>query len=891
VPRLELLERLGKHPDRPLVMVSAPAGYGKSTVVSYWLEGCGKQNAWLSLDKNDDDLHQFLAYLLAAIQTMFPHAVKETMALINVRNLPPEALLSTTLVNEIEKIDQKFIVVLDDIHTIKNKAVNAFIGLLIHHPPPSMQLVLVGRRDPVLPISSLRARGILTELRMRDLRFTEDEIVRYLQAATKYEIKKEITEVLAKKTEGWVTGLRLAVLAMHGQKNPGQKLLELKGTTRYVVDYLVSEVLDQQPAGLGRFLMAISILDRFCAPLCDALCEGDHLLAEAGMDGREVIGWLQKNNLFVIPLDTENKWFRYHHLFQQLLQRQFHGDLISEKTAELHGRAGDWFESQGFLEEALTHAIRGGHDEKAADLVEKYRGNLLNDDKWYVLEKGFRMIPKAVRETRPALLLADAWSAYERFQFERLARVVEKITSLVNPESTDPSLLGELSLLQGELHYWSGEGALSLKCFEAARIHLPEQQGLVRGLLELQYHLALCMEGDTEKAINGLDTCISETGERGGIYLSRLVAGLYFVYYLSGDLLRGRVEAKRLHRVAAHSNIIYTDTWSAYMRACTHFQANELAPALEYFTWVVQQRYIMHARAAVDSIAGLALTQQLLKQHDAASLSLTLLETFAMDLGDAQYMGIAHSCRARVALLRKDVTAALEWARTADENTAPAGLFMWLEVPAITQARVLIADGALKNIKKAIVLLDEVQQCSENCHFVNQVIECTLLQSVALDKMGHSDKALTALNKAVALSESTGWVRPFVEAGPSITGFLMQLQRQEVAEEFIQRLLTARKNHQSDVSSKFTTQPIVPSPQISKSAPPSQPLVEPLTHRELDVLELFSQRLQNKEIAEHLSISSVTVKSHLRSIYQKLQVFKRREAVLKATKLGILPLK
>ncbi len=887
--RPDLLERLDFGRNQPLILVSAPAGYGKSTLISSWLEGCGRPNGWLSLDENDDDLYQFLTYFLAAYKTMFCDGFADTSALLQARELPPTTVLATTLVNEIERIDQEFIIVLDDIHRIKKKAIYDFLDLMLRHPPTSMQLVLVGRRDPVLPISSMRARGVLTEVRMRDLRFTEDETVSFLRAATGYEVEKEITSALAQKTEGWITALRLAVLAMRGQENIGKTLLELQGTTRYVVDYLVTEVLHRQPAGVGQLLLSISILDRFNASLCEALLEEDKLLAKAGMNGRQLIDWLQSNNLFVIPLDTENQWLRYHHLFQQLLQQQLQRDASRENVANLHERACDWFESQGLLDEALAHALRGGHDNKAADIVEKYRVDLLNDDKWYVLESWFRLIPESVRETRPALLMADAWSAYERFQFDRLAIVVEKVAALLDPEATDPSVLGELSLLQGELQYWSGEGTLSRHSFEAARAYLPARHGLVRGLLELQYHLALCMEGDTENAIKGLDALIRETDSLEGIYLSRLIAGLYFVYHLTGNILRARVEAERLHAVATRSKIVYTGVWSSYMLACSYFHANELESALEHFTVVVRQRYILHTRAAVDAIAGMALTQQFLQRHEEASASQALLETFALELGDAQYIGVAHSCRARLALLQGDLTKALDWARSVHEETVPAALFMWLEVPGINQARVLIAEGTIESLGKATDLLNEVQLHSENCRFGNQVIECTLLQAMALEKLGHSDEAIQALKKVVALAESMGWVRPFSEAGPPIVNLLSQVQARGKPTEYVQRLLNACKDEPPTKSSTpLTTQTSLSQPPLNRvlSAPS---LVEPLSHRELDVLELLAQRLQNKEIATRLSISSVTVKSHLRNIFRKLQVSKRQDAVKEAVRIGLLP--
>ena len=887
VPRSELLERLDKYIDRPIVLVSAPAGYGKSTLASFWLEQSKKPGAWLSLDESDDDLHPFLTYFIASLQTLFPDAVRETMALLHARDLPPTTVLATTLVNEIEKIDHRFIVVLDDIHRIKKRAVHDFLDLMLRHPPQSMQLVLIGRRDPLLSISSLRARGILTELRMRDLRFTKDETAQFLQAAAGDVVGEEITSALAHKTEGWVTGLRLAILATRGQENPGRKIMELKGNTRYVVDYLVSEVLDHQPESLARFLLAISILDRFCAPLCDALRGEDPVLAEAGMDGWELINWLQANNLFVIPLDTENQWFRYHHLFAELLILQLKRNSNAEQIARLHCRASRWFEKEGLIDEAIRHALEGGDPVGAADIVGRRRDAVLDSDQWYVLEKWLAMLPAEVWQQRPDLLLAEAWSAYERFQFDRLAAIMEKVAAVFDGQTLPAALSGERFLLLGEIDYWSGKGSSSRAYFEKARAQLPQSRGLVRGLLELQYSLALCMEGERDQAISVLRGRIREAGSSAGIYLSRIVAGLFFIHHLSGDLIPARAEAQRLHTVAKESNIVYTEIWSRYMAACTYLHANDLDRAIKHFTKVVQQRYILHARAAVDAVAGLALSQQMAGQTEAATVAIEMLQVFALELKEAQYLSVAQSCRARIALLRGDLEWALPWAHSLDEPPACAGLFMWLEVPVLTQARVLIAEASPTSLAKAADLLTEIYRQAEQYRFVNQVIECVLLQAVVFDKMGRDDEALTAFNQAIAFAAPRGWVRPFVEAGLPIANLLNRLPAQATAGEFIQRLQASCEHGELAGGDKGCRQPMVPPHPTPLSTPPPQPLIEPLTNRELDVLEMLSDRLQNKEIAVKLCVSPATVKSHLRSIYQKLAVSKRREAVEKAAILGI----
>ena len=300
VHRTGLLKHLNRHPERPLVLVTAPAGFGKTTLVSCWMDECEQPSAWLSLDELDDDLRQFLSYLVAALQTVFPEALDKTEALTHAPTLPSQSVLATTLINELERIDQGFFIVLDDIHCIRDKAVYELLNLMLRHPPPSMQMVLVGRRDPSLPIASLRAKGLLTEMRMKELRFTVDEAKVFLTAAMGQAIDESLTTELVKKAEGWVTGLRLAVLVLRGQESPGSKLMFLKGTTRYVIDYLISEVLDHAPSDIRHLLLRTSILDRFCAPLCSEICETNEPHASNEINGHQFIDWLRENNLFII---------------------------------------------------------------------------------------------------------------------------------------------------------------------------------------------------------------------------------------------------------------------------------------------------------------------------------------------------------------------------------------------------------------------------------------------------------------------------------------------------------------------------------------------------------------------------------------------------------------
>ena len=449
VHRPHLLEQLDQRRSRPLTLVSAPAGYGKSVLIHSWLESCDITSAWVSLDKDDNDLRTFTTYFVAAVKTLFSGACRNTQALLNASELPPIAILVANLLNELDLIEQSFIIVLDDFHLIEDESVLDLITKLLHHPPRTMHLVLIGRQDPALPISTLRAQSFVTEIRTQDLRFNELETATFLKRALETQVDLATATALQEKTEGWVTGLRLAALSMRHRGSLDPKLLEPQVDSQYVMEYLFTEVLSQQPPEISQYLLGTAILDRFCGPLCEAVCVpgAEPFTCETG--GWEFIVWLKKENMFLISLDTENRWFRFHHLFQKLLVNQLNRHFSSEDINALHARASAWFAENGLIEEAIRHALDAGDEISAAQLVEKNRQAILDDDTWYVLERWLSMFPDTVIQQRPELLLARAWVTYFCYRYALIPPSVDLAESLLNNQPQEQPLYGELYFFKG----------------------------------------------------------------------------------------------------------------------------------------------------------------------------------------------------------------------------------------------------------------------------------------------------------------------------------------------------------------------------------------------------------------------------------------------------------
>ena len=392
VPRSHLLERLEYCRQRPLTLISAPAGYGKSTLASSWLEASDCPGAWVSLDEDENDLRLFLTYLVAAIQMLFPEAGQQIQALLNATELPPGKVLAHTLLNDLTQIEEPFILVLDDYHRIHEEAVHDLLEELLHHPPHSLHLVLITRRDPQLSLPALRAKGQVTEIRLQDLRFSTEETAVFLQRVLDMSLDDQTAEILGKKTEGWVTGLRLAALSLHHRSDGDRLLAELPEDNRYVEEYLVLEVFSQQPAAIQQYLLSTAILDRFCAPLCEAVCPGaEPKVCE--LSGEEFLTRLEQTNLFVISLDSQQQWFRYHHLFRKFLNYRVQELYSPDEMATFHTLASAWFAEQGLIDEALHHALKADDIPAAARLVAHHRHDLINREQWPRLERWLDLLP------------------------------------------------------------------------------------------------------------------------------------------------------------------------------------------------------------------------------------------------------------------------------------------------------------------------------------------------------------------------------------------------------------------------------------------------------------------------------------------------------------------
>jgi len=508
VPRAHLVARLDELLRRPVTLVSSAAGYGKSTLASLWLKAWNGPSGWVSLDKSENDLRNFMTYLLAAIRSSqgagFAKACDNTQSLLQAPGLPPLAALSRNLLNDLDEIETQFILVLDDYHKISDPKVHELMSELLIHPTRSMHLILLTRRDPPLPIGKLRGRGQINEIGISQLRFTVAETTQFLKQNPGLSIDEATAAAIHERIEGWVAGLHLMAHSLRNRQDVKHILDSLQGSFGSIVEYLMAEVLSQQSAEMSKLMVETAILNRFCASLCDALCGRDISpdndgSVNDGIDGEKFIAHLKTNNFFLIPLDAESRWFRYHHLFQDLLLGQLKRRYSAKDISDRHSRASEWFAENGFIDEAVRHKLAAGDMPQAAHLVEQHRQAMLNSDRWHVFENWLTMFPDTEIEQRPELMMARVWVCYYHGENATIPPILAAAESLLSNEPKEHSLYGEIYLFKAVFSFWQGDISHSLKYIEDALERIPETQPMVRGFAEIYFGLTGQMGGQKER--------------------------------------------------------------------------------------------------------------------------------------------------------------------------------------------------------------------------------------------------------------------------------------------------------------------------------------------------------------------------------------------------------
>jgi LuxR family maltose regulon positive regulatory protein len=916
VLRPRLVERLneGLAMGRRLTLISAPAGFGKTTLVSEWIAGCGRPVTWLSLDEGDNDPVRFVSYLVAVLQTIQVGIGEGLLAVLQSPQPPQAEAMLTTLLNEISVIPRQFILILDDYHSIDSEPVDHALAFLVEHMPPQMHLVIATREDPDLPLARLRARGQLTELRAVDLRFTPAEAAVFLNQVMGLNLSAEDIAALETRTEGWIAGLQLAALSMQGHQDTASFIQAFTGSHRFILDYLVEEVLQSQPEYVSSFLLQTSFLDRICGPLCDAIT--------GQMDGKEMLKALERDNLFVIPLDDQRQWYRYHHLFADVLQEHLMGTQ-PEMVPSLHRRASEWYEKNNLPHDAIRHALAAKDFERAATLVELVAPEIRRNRQGATFtELGWlKALPDELVRIRPVLCVAYAYALFGGGELEAVEarlRDAERWLDMIGDTHDQPkaSAAGMVVVDEEEFRRLPGMIALLRTAQALARDDMPETIKNARRVLDLvpeDDHLmvggAASTLGLAAWASGDLETARRQTADgtanvRRAGYTSSAIGGaivLADIQIAQGLLHEAMATYKQGLQWATTPGVpVLRGAADMYVgMSALYYEHNDLKTATQHLltsqslgelAGLQQNPYRWHA--------AMARIRQAQGDPDGA---LELLDQ-AERLYNGAFSPNVHPIatrKTRVWVAQGRLGEALGWVReqglSADDE--PGYLH---EFDAITLARVLLAlyqrDRVDGSIQEAMGLLDRLLKAAQERGGKGSTIEILVLQALAYHAQGDLPAALKPLQKVLTLAEPEGYVRIFVDEGPLMAQLLLEAASRGMMPDYTDRLLAAFEAEQprsagesplaAPVTALLERHPRSPRP--AGEGGDDEPLTEPLSQRELEVLRLLKTELSGPEIARELVISLSTVRTHTKSIYSKLNVNNRRAAVKRAVVLHLI---
>ena len=594
---------------------------------------------------DESDLQLFLQYLVAAIHTVAEGVCTATEDLLDAPELPQLQVLAGHLLNELEAIDQPLVIVLDDYHRIaSSSAVHQLIDLLLEHPPRSVRLVLITRRDPPLNLTSLLAGNRVTEVRLEDLKFTEQETTEFLSSTSDLTVSDNALVNVQEQVEGWAAGLRLVTLALRHTTDPESLLQGLSGGLPQTRAYLLREALGGLGPDVRTCLLNSSILDRFCPRLLEAVCFPEATSASQCLTGRGFLHVIQTKNLFAISLDANGEWFRYHHLFQELLQRQLEETAGTDEIRGLHLRAVEWFETEGLIEEAIKHALAAEDIERAAQLVENNRQSAVNADRWYALDSWIGRLPESIVHDRAELLMARVWVLAHHSRFDSVFPMLDRIETLLEDGPDHEILRGEIALFRGYALFFLGDGAGSLSYIEQALERIPVTYEEARAQGEVIFGLSSQMVGREEQALRFLIDLVARYDSPTDLRKTRQVVTIVMIHLISGNLSAADAVNHQLRAIAKGGGYGYATAWSHYLQGLIHLARWELDAAVEYLERSVAARFIHFQRAAVDSIAALMMAYQMQGRREEVRSTLQMLLDFSVSLEDPAYSALRRLC-------------------------------------------------------------------------------------------------------------------------------------------------------------------------------------------------------------------------------------------------------
>ena len=884
VTRSRLVERLNDGLDKKLTLIAAPAGFGKTTLLSEWIPQSPRCVTWLSLDGDDNDPIKFWSYFIKSLQGLRAGLGETAFSLLQSPQMLPIHSILTTLINDIDTFPDEYCIVLDDYHFIESQAIHEGLTFLIDHQPENMHMIITTRIDPPLPLARLRARNRLTELRANDLRFTAEETAIFLNHAMGLTLSTEEVVALEERTEGWIAGLQIAALSMQGQEDVSEFVRKFSGSHRHILGYLANEVIDRQPMGTLNFLLKTSILERLCGPLCDAVT-GDS-------GGQDILEELEDANLFIIPLDDESRWYRYHRLFAEVLQARLR-QKPPEEPAVLHRRASMWFEQGGMIDDSIQHALTAPDAERAADLVEKFSVPMMIQRSEVLLIRAWlEQLPEDLVRTRPRLILTHAWTLILTGHIQALEQwlATTSIDIALSEANRQDSIFAELTLIRATLARFQRQDARSLELAQQALSLLKHDvSGLQAGAL-YTIGVAHLHQGEINPARQAFLDVVRLGEAKGGPYMvMSALQELSELQIKQAQLSQAAQTCQEAIEMASRLN------WRALPAAGLAqiylgqvlYERNELAAAIQQLTEGVNlilssiEQFIL-ARG----FATLSRAQMAVGDFEGASATLQRgKDWFAqMQVADTGAGVLLSLEQVRLWIEQGNMSEAARWALKSEWR--PVGTPLGYH-QAVTLTKLRLAQHRREPEKTVLhetaETVNRLLADAEADAWWGQVIELSILRALLCQEQHNTNAMLGSLERALILAEPEGYVRSFVDEGETMRLMLLAYQA-----GLKQRII----NNVDHISIRLLayTQKLIAaiSPPTTRKTTDSGALVESLTKREQEILHLLAEGFSNREIADLLVIGISSVKSHINNLYGKLGTHRRTQVILIAREKGLL---
>jgi LuxR family maltose regulon positive regulatory protein len=880
VSRPRLTAKLNQGAALPLTIVCGPAGSGKTSLLGDWATSRSVPTAWLSLDESDDNLTTFVAGLLAAVQAVVPSVGTTTRSVLMAMPHPSPEEVAIELGDELLGLDEDLVLVLDDYHLVGSLEVHDFVAALLLHPPPRFHLVISSRVEPPLALARHRVHGHVIEVRAADLTFSAEETLAFVRRATDGEVEPGTIDLLHARNEGWIAGIHLAALALRDR--PDHPRTQADGTiepARRAMDFLVDEVIDRQPEEVQRFLIGVAAPERLCAELCQALLDPPTSAAAC----QAMLERIEAAGIFLVRLGEEGRWFRFHHLFRDALLDRLVAREGADAVRTTHRRAGAWFADQGMIDLAIRHALAAGDAAGAADLVERHVQLALVQERWPDLERWLDLLPREQIDGRPALQIARGWVYQGRGQFGELGATLSRVAAVLE-RRRDTIGADDLAVLRAELDVLrlftivvDAHVDETLAMASRAMATLPADR-CAAGYASFFAGVILQLAGDEAGGRRLLeDTLARHAGETDPLavyHACRAGSGLVFLHLHAGDLAACRQAARDLLALADRHGLGRSAAEALAHLGEVSYERGDVDAAIAHFSAAARQEEAGPV-IVIQTALGLALAYQAAGRDVEAEATLTHLLDVILAADAVEFLPPIRSFQARLAILRGDVDPALRWLRDTSQDPVEWGLHS-IEVPALTRIKVMLADGATASLAAADQEIERFLRRTESTGATRFRIEALAIQALVRRARGQTGEALAGLRRSLALAEPRGFVRTFVDLGDPLARLLRELAAHDGAFLYGDRLLAAgadRASRPAPAPSEPALLSLVP------PSPPDSPTIEALTEREQEILAGLQRRLSNKEIAQELAISPLTVKRHTSNIYGKLGVNSRRQAI------------